>query len=206
MGRLAQLPEWKIFKYEKDEGTRNVHLDWSGVQDSSFIAEGFRDSARLILVHYEEDARHPDRFFFSVAYLYRHSVEIMLKEIIVDGRNLNNEPLRKEDKDGKDVTDFHNLHKLWNEALRLLEIIYAGADKAPLDEAWAILKELHDADPNGVGFRYKKNMKGEVNLENIPRVFSLTTFVSQLETLYDFLDGCLLGIGAGLDRRAECAQ
>ena len=52
--------------------------------DDSVLAEGFKEAADMIVAELErgENSKHPDIYFFPVAYLYRHSVELQMKEIL----------------------------------------------------------------------------------------------------------------------------
>jgi hypothetical protein len=84
---------------------------------------------------------------FPILFLYRHYVELSLKEAIGYGRYL--------DEQSKPLTGGHNLQKLWEEARKYIEKHIAETIKAEeLDRIEVLIHEIHSIDPSSEVSRY----------------------------------------------------
>jgi hypothetical protein len=171
-----------------------AHLDWfdSFYQDL-MIAEAFKEAADKIVDNLEtgDNLEHPDKFFFPIAYLYRHAFELGLKGIIQEGIDLN---VIATDDNIKEMLNAHNLHKLWNKARYVLEDVWSDADKETLTNAERVILQFHKLDRSGQAFRYAKNISGELHLENAPKLIDLVNLKKVASNLYSFLDACVGGL------------
>jgi len=110
-------------------GPTQVHLDLLGpFPEDSIIAEAFKEAADKIVDNLESENNlgYPDKFFFPVAYLYRHAFELGLKCIVQDGIDLG---IITENDSVKEILKDHNLHKLWNKARCILKKVWPDTDK-----------------------------------------------------------------------------
>jgi hypothetical protein len=138
-----------------------------------------------------------DALLFSVAYLYRHSLELQLKCIIHLG--VLTKILAKAPK----CIHGHSLHPLWNSAFKVI-VADGGWDEKEIRPLGDLILELHKADPTGQEFRYptKKQLKSKSHtpsLDALPDHVSMTELQRAMGTVYDKLDEIIGGIEAWWD-------
>lgn len=76
---------------------------------------GFKLAADMVVAAVPTEGRYANDLFFPIAYLYRHHLELMLKELIRLG-------LRLGSLNGcEDILGEHSLHRLWNKAKQLIK-------------------------------------------------------------------------------------
>jgi len=161
----------KVFAEGKNPLT-NVDLQWLGTlfeDQDILIAEGFKVVADRAVEALErgDEARHPDMYFFPVAYLYRHYLELSLKCLYRDAcRFLNGEV-------DAEVIIKHNLHKLWNKTKDALSKSFPQEPPSTLSNVEKVVLQFHRLDPDGQSLRYAKDTKGKPNLADAPRLIGL---------------------------------
>ncbi len=186
------------------QGTRSVFLDHLGNKEVHAIAEGFKLAADSVVVHAQEGFGHPDRYFWPSAYLYRHALELTLKEIIRTGSMLTQLALREKSLVG------HDLARFWTRARTLVVAIWPEGDQTELGPVDNVVHDLDRVDPRGDAFRYRADTKGRLHLADLPRVLSLELMAQRFGDAYSFLDGVYFGIlhylQAEQDAMAGCDQ
>jgi hypothetical protein len=173
-----------------------VDLDWLELYRSPkdlIISEGFKEGADKIVDNLKNGKNfgHPDKFFFPVAYLYRHAFELCLKCIIRNGIDCG---IIKENKKVEDMLKGHNLHILWNKTRYVLEVRWPKGDKKTLTNAERVILKFHKLFPSGQECRYAEDVEGNPHLENAPKLVDLVNLKTVASNLYNFLDGCILGL------------
>ena len=123
-----------------------------------------------------------------MAFLYRHCLEVKLKDLIwigIDRRFFQKAKV-------KGVLDQHNLAKLWTLVRRLLEDGWPGADPGPLRGIEAVVNQFHEADPSGQVFRYErdKDTLKQHRHEKLPEYINLATLRRTMDAVYNLLDAC----------------
>ena len=199
MGDIPKIP-WPMkgdvpFK-EGDFNSMQLHLDWLStfsLYGDLTIADAFKEAADKIIENLEmgNEFRHPDKFFYPIAYLYRHSFELCLKCIINYGIKLD---VIKEDESLDEILRIHNLHKLWNKSRFILEKAWPDGDEETLVNAERILLKFHAIDDSGQAFRYSKDIKGNQHLEKAPKRIDLINLKKVSNNLFSFLDSCINGL------------
>lgn len=125
-----------------------------------------------------------------LAFLWRHRIELLLKDIIEGGRQLIGEQL--------DPEKGHDLLKLWGKARP--HILPLGPVDAPeLSNAEATITEFQRIDPGADGFRYPLNVRSEQNLSTAPDRINLVLFHDAMDALGNFLSGVRGELGTRLD-------
>ena len=180
----------------------SLHWLASWQVDDSFFASAFKDAGDKIVKELDrgEDFQHPDMFFLPVAYLYRHSLELKMKEVIKLGIRL--ELIEQDEKLSSALKD-HKLHHLWNYVRKTIEGHWPDSPKEDLNAAGRIVQEFHNIDKSGQGLRYSKNLSGESTLEALPQSVQLTHLQDVFEAIFNFLDGCETGLDDAIDMRNE---
>jgi hypothetical protein len=196
-------PEKNDAPFEKGAfGPTQAHLDWfDHFSKNSIIADAFKEAADKLVDNLAtgNSLEHPDKFFFPVAYLYRHAFELGLKCIIRDGIDLG---IVTEDDSVKEILKDHNLHKLWNKARNILEEVWGDEDKETPTNAEKVILQFHKLDSSGQAFRYAEDVEGKPHLENAPKLVDLVNLKRVSNNLFSFLDSC----SGGLSNLKDCQE
>ena len=170
--------------------------------DESVFSMAFKEAGDKIVkeILRDDDGMPADIYFMPVAYLYRHSLEIKLKQIIRLGSDLN---LMDYDRKLNSMMGKHQLHPLWNYAREIIENHWLDGEKKDLNAAGKIIQEFHRIDYSGQKFRYSKTRTGNNTLRNMPESVDLTHLQDVFEAVFNFLDGCEMGLNEAVDIRNE---
>jgi hypothetical protein len=131
--------------------------------------EGYRKAAVAVF----ESAIHanvsPDFLVFPMAFLWRHYLELALKDVIAVGRRIAGEPWG--------FPSGHNLMNLWNVARP--HVVQCGNPNAPeLVNVEANIREFEQVDPESDGFRYPFNRDRDARtLEGAPTYLNLERYM-----------------------------
>jgi hypothetical protein len=184
---------------------RMALLNWIEPRDlDQAIALACHESADFLLDNVSGKVLwgHPDRFFFPICFLYRHSFELLLKQVIqygiwmggLDEGKLSPKPLYG-----------HDLKALWDVVKPIVKDLNPKGDAHVLRAAEHILMEFHDYDPTGHAFRYSFNKEGKPSLkdDNRERRIDIDNFQRVAKKLYNFLEGVLSQIQDHWEHRNE---
>jgi len=181
-----------------------VNLDWLSQQNigDSLLAVAFKDAGDKIIkeLSRREDYRNPDVFFMPIAYLYRHSLELKMKEIIKLGIRLK---LVEKDTKLLCILRKHELHPLWNFARRVIEQYWQHGSKDDLNAAGRIIQEFHKIDRTGQHLRYTEDQNGNKTLNQLPESVQLIHLQDVFEGVFNFLEGCEIGLNEEVRMRSE---
>ncbi len=169
----------------------------------SFLAQSFKEAGDKIvkeLSRGENLLEHGENFFFPIAYLYRHSLELKMKGIIRQGIRLQ---LVEKNKKISDVLGRHNLFRIWGAVKRVLQAYWPDGPQHELDAAESIIAKFHEIDKSGQNFRYSKDRSGETTMDTLPESVELIHLQDVFEAIFNFLDGCQMGLDHELDMRSE---
>jgi hypothetical protein len=175
--------------------------------NETIYAEAFKRSGdKLVDSLCQEGNRAPsDIYFMPITYLYRHSLEIQLKEVIKLSLRLG---LIEETKSVSEAMKKHGLHKLWNHARRGIEAFWPRESlpdnsKSDVDHAETIIIEFHKIDMTGQSLRYPQDMKGNNTLKGTPETVELTQIKDVFKAIYNFLGGCSSGLSEAIDNMPD---
>ena len=156
-GLLASDSDWHnnaCLNYMPDHGTA--------------YTEGYRRAADILINHIDESGRDQDFLVYPVLFLYRHHLELLIKQIIGLALALAEDPDKHQYK-----KDDHNLNNLWPVAQKLILEVddsYRPSDFRLVKE---VVKALHQADERATDFRYARRNDGTRSLEGIHYVNTL---------------------------------
>jgi hypothetical protein len=170
--------------------------------DDSLLAMAFKEAGDKIVRELArgEDSKHPDMLFMPIAYLYRHSLELKMKEIVRLSIELE---LLKTDEKLHDALGDHSLYPLWNLVRSAVEAYWPDEPKNDLNAAERIVQELHNIDKSGQNLRYSKDLSGRSTLEKLPDSVQLTHLQDVFHALFSLLDGCETGLDNAVEMRNE---
>jgi hypothetical protein len=108
-------------------------IDWMGLYSNESYATGFKAAGDLVIeaipnASTVDNPWYPDQYFFPVAYLYRHCIELQLKALIQAGEwsGLVSVP-------DKRLYGKHDLDILWKKAREVIELRWAGGSIDEVD-------------------------------------------------------------------------
>jgi hypothetical protein len=197
-----QAISMKSPKAKRDKILRPDRDWWNNAfvwHESDAYATGYRRAGEILVAHVVDSSRDQDTLLFPIVFVYRHALELLMKEIISSGRMLLDERSPAEPLD-------HNLDRLLSTAITIIDRIWPD-DEHPseLDLTKQVISELTQHDRTSEVFRYPKTKKNKLYLTQIQLV-NLRHFGEQLKTCCDFLDGVVSGIHDHLDMKYEAMR
>ena len=188
-GLLASDSDWHnnaCLNYMPDHGTA--------------YTEGYRRAADILINHIDESGRDQDFLVYPVLFLYRHHLELLIKQIIGLALALAEDPDKHQYK-----KDDHNLNNLWPLAQKLILEVDDSYRPSDFKIVKEVVKALHQADERATDFRYARRNDGTRSLEGIHYVNTLR-FGEKMGEASDLLDGVDNGLRYLLDCKAEWNQ
>jgi len=180
----------------------SVRKDWWNVarleignkaEGLSIYSQGYKDAADRLVEYAQTDSTSINLIVFPILFLYRHYIELALKEIILTATQY----LKKE----HSTINSHNLSQLWKETKKLI----SEADlNIPKDDIVAVenqISQFHELDKSSMTFRYPvdkqgnifKNLSDYINIENVREIldglhawcFGLVCMLGEYEDVKD---------------------
>ncbi|HCP5802507.1 TPA: hypothetical protein OEI51_004771 [Escherichia coli] len=188
-GLLASDSDWHnnaCLNYMPDHGTA--------------YTEGYRRAADILINHIDESGRDQDFLVYPVLFLYRHHLELLIKQIIGLALALAEDPDKHQYK-----KDDHNLNNLWPLAQKLILEVDDSYRPSDFKIVKEVVKALHQADERATDFRYARRNDGTRSLEGIHYV-NPRRFGEKMGEASDLLDGVDNGLRYLLDCKAEWNQ
>jgi len=149
------------------------------------------------------DPFHPDGLFVPVAYLYRHCLELKLKDflsLMVQCRFVaNNDNVHN-------ALETHNLAKLWDLVKRGLRKQWPRGDTKVLANTEAMILDFHKVDKSGQNLRYCQDKNGNRTIARYPRYIDLAGLQKAFDGIYNLLNGCTTQFSNLLDCQREMEQ
>ena len=155
-------------------------------------AEGYKKAGDIVVHSLQDDRFEIDFVIYPIVFLYRQYVELRLKEIIRDGRQLF-------DEDGT-FPKHHKIKELWKEARVILEKVWPDGPKEDLNAVESIISQFSEKDPDSISFRYDKNKKGEDTTSDTEYI-NVRNLYEVINRISGLLDGSVYGIGDHLDHK-----
>jgi hypothetical protein len=171
-------------------------------------ADGYRMAAEIIARRIFNDgydeflcSNDLDILFYPIAYLYRHHIELRLKEII----ELGNKRYDSDNTNDSIIKNYyiHNLKILWKYSRQIIDYNFSEISnhKVDLDIVGKLILELHKHDERSEGFRYhisrgvpKQAVAGSCKDKEEPKqtlagidVVNVRNFIDVMDRLANFL-------------------
>lgn len=193
-----------LFCGSSDDWPLNACIQHWGEVDYAYKA-GFRRAALQLAERMCEQPVHQDSIVYPIVYLYRHHVELMLKDIFRLAVDLLELPISagQERRLGR-----HDLAQLWSMVRPMLVPVceLAGSDHLPvadLEGIDAYMRQLNAHDPNGESFRYARSRDAIRTLGSNLVHINIRSFAVHMEKLADYLAGLESWLGMLIDGRNE---
>lgn len=172
-------------------------LNFTHDQPWGGYAEGFKMLGNLGVAQIEKTAFDQDFLVYSIAFCYRHYIELSLKLIIRAARQLLDEQ--------GSVPTTHNLADLWNTAEPLWKRIEPRSQTTYADVRTCLAK-FSAMDPGSETFRYPVTADGAPTLPTEIYHLDLRQLRDVVERLSGFLDAAGEQALVYLDDKAEMAS
>ncbi len=114
------------------------------------ISWGYKDAADFLI---EDRPREADLIVYPVVFLYRHALELALKDLILQ-LGLTSKPV-------------HSLESLWKRLAPALDEKFPDPNSEARAAVEARLLELHQVDRNGEAFRYAHFRDGQPTMQGL---------------------------------------
>jgi len=158
--------EDSIFNMPTPPQNSCIYADWNGYRHA------YKQAANILVSKCEEDSSLLDRLIYPIFFLYRHSIELHLKEIFHFGKILGY--LNSRFPDNK-----HDLKELWYKikpAVLEVKRHSEAYESEPItneviDNTYRLLKQISDIDSRSTSFRYSIDRSGNRSLpEDLTRL------------------------------------
>lgn len=167
-----------LFSKNEKNHAGNAILGWVDQDFSYGYIEGFYKAAHLLYSHL---TTYTDFLVYPVIYLYRHYVELCLKEILLCSCIRFNEPLTKS-----------NNHDLLSLKKQVCDIL----DKEEYsflipEEIRKVITELHNIDSNNSYFRYAYQNDGELSHSYDHKMINLLKVHYGMNTVHNYFESIM---------------
>jgi hypothetical protein len=185
----------------------DARLDW--VRDEvdggqNYYINAYREAIEVLYESAIERRIIVEHAVIPLAFLWRHRIELLLKDIIraarlilctPDKEKLSNKASESPTK--KKKKNWHDLDDLWAEAKpHIMDLGPAGAPE--IINAEETITAFQRIDPGADGFRYPLNTSGGKNLGTAPERINLVRLQDAMEALANFLSAVRGQLGARL--------
>lgn len=150
------------------------------VHDLDLLAEGYKTAADVLVMHIMKNSSDRNTLVYPIVYLYRHHVELRLKEIIREGNRLLDNP--------RDDPHHHELQKLWPIVKKIIKKIWPDGDSSLFKFIDPLIREFSKVDPHSISFRFSETKDGRDPLANMSHL-SINGFAEKMGRISDFLAG-----------------
>lgn len=152
---------------------------------------GYKDAADFLVPHVEEERRDVRKFGNPILFLYRHYLELSLKNLILECNSLlgNNE----------DFPKIHPLKELWKVCCNLLHDISPGiSNNEEIQQTTRLLADFQKVDPHSMTFRYPEDKD-----KNLPLLGDVVFDLSEVRDVVGKISLLLECIGEHLNSLKE---
>jgi hypothetical protein len=145
-----------LFRSDNDPQS-DACLNWA-LTGLGAYASGYLEAANLLSEKALETGQRTDTLIYPVAFLYRHYLELRLKEIITEGRKL---------LAVQPTLTTHKLDVLWNSVCLILKKVWPNGPTIDLDAVENVILQFHYLDLGSQAFRYPLDSKKRATLSGL---------------------------------------
>ncbi len=146
-----------LFKSDSDwhnNACLNFHPDMS----HGYI-NGYKLAADSLVLQVNDTGRDQDYLVYPIVFLYRQHIELLLKNIVSNGRQLL-------DQDGG-YPKHHKIDELWKTVKGILRKVFESNIDKKFAQVEHVVNELAKADPDSMSFRYSTDRSGKGSTDGI---------------------------------------
>jgi hypothetical protein len=192
MAKKSQNKNSKLFRGDDDWWNNAVIMQHG--RNWFAYSEGYKLAADIIVKDLIKKRGHIDFLIFPIVYLYRQSVELYLKEIIKEGKELIDED--------NSFPKNHDLTLLWKECKSLILKIWPQTKRSAFKKIELCIEEFTKYDPTSEGFRYPVDKGGKPLLTGISHI-NIRNLRKTMDEMLSLLDGVTYGISECQNNKRE---
>jgi len=193
--KKKKSPESGLLASDRD-WHNNACLNYMHDHETAYT-EGYRRAADILIRHIDETGRDQDFLVYPVVFLYRHHIELQIKQVIGLARQL-----LRDDGSGCSNKVTHNLNSLWETARKAILQADDTLSSSDFTRVSAVVKALNEADLRATGFRYARTREGGRSLKGVYYI-NTRRFGDQMAAASDELDAIDDGLRYLLDAENE---
>lgn len=182
----------KLFKAD-DDWWNNACINFLFDHLEGYI-DGYKRAGDLLVADIQKAQSYQDTLVYPIVFLYRHYLELRLKSLIRDGRELLDEKCS--------VPETHDLNNLWGECKKILLKVFPDSPTKDLFAVQDCLKQFAEVDPYSESFRYPFNKNGDKTLTGLKHI-NLRNLNEVMNRIASFLDATNMCISENLDLKRE---
>jgi hypothetical protein len=191
------LPE--LFKGDFRDWQNNACIYPLAVDPTYAYIEGYKRAADLLVSHIKATSRDQDFLVYPIVYLYRHHLELSLKEIVRNGSTLLDDSALK-------AEQTHSLTKLWPIAKKVIQKVWPEEpDNSEYVKIDHFISEIAKFDDSSTTFRYPRTRQGANTVQGLQHI-NLRHFAECMQSICSLLDGASLGISFYLDEKESSVE
>lgn len=180
----------------RDDWPNNACLNYMRGSGSDWLyATGYRLGAEYLTDYVVNAHRHQDALVYPIVFMWRHHVELRLKEIMRSASLLV--------EGSAELKLDHKLYPLWARLKPLVEGVWPDADRTPLNAVEEIIAQLDEIDRYSFAFRYPTRKDGAPSLPEDLLHINIRNFTDVMQRVANFLDGMAASLGVYLDNKTE---
>lgn len=162
------------------------YIGWGNTGTQFFgYYSGYKDAADVLVdkVLSEGDSFSLDRLIYPIVFLYRQSLELLLKHIFIEYADMSRDDTIRTIKSVS-----HNLISIWNKVKPLLEKVLRD-DPAKDKISWlnSVIIEFDEHDRNSFNFRYPITRNGD-RIHSEHQYIDYPNLKDEMNNVYDFLE------------------
>lgn len=155
-------------------------------------AIGYKEAADVLCERVFETGRHADLLIYPIAFLYRHYLELRIKDIIMAGRTLLEQTL--------DFQHVHRIDVLWYSCRKILEEVSPGSPRDDFDAVEDCIRQFAKVDPESMSFRYPVTKDGKATLPSLQHI-NIRNLQEVMARISSLLEGASDSISVYLDHK-----
>lgn len=148
-------------------------------------AIGYKDAADILVDDCRQRDRNQDALIYPVLFLYRHHLELSLKDLIVRGRKLLDidEPFPAH----------HKLNELWSTCDSLFDEIAPNDSMQERQNIGRLIDEFVKVDPLATAFRYPIDRDGSPSLPGVQHIdlLNVKRVIGRIAVILDGADAMI---------------
>jgi hypothetical protein len=200
--KLPPRKSEKLFRGDLRDWKNNACLRQG---DDYAYREGYLRGAQVLVRSVGEEERDQDFLVYPIVFLYRHYIELVLKEVIKRAPYLLDRELTATE---KNHLGEHRLDHLWDDFKPVSVAItkVAGWNDVPVEDIEGIdnyVRQISEIDPQSYGLRYAHSKKGTPSLPKGLTHINLRHFGELMDRLARYLSGIDMSMSVIEDTKHE---
>lgn len=193
----------EVFTGEGSDWHNRAQLNFTHYVPWHAYVAGYKEAADRLVAGIAEGLHGQDMLVFPILFLYRHYLEVSIKELIKECQPMLGitPPAKPKIEQRNMAAQGHDLDGLWSYLKGLLPGIYPGIPDVVLEEIDRVVVAFHRHDEAGDAARYPVDLSGQRTLSGLNAIN-----LRKLSEDMGRADSSFTQIGGGIDYMHEMAK